>query len=231
MNNSEIKLNLIDNSHGYINEAVDYAIKAKKDTRKWQFAILNLVQGLELSLKSLLFKIHPAFIFDNLDKINKNIKTVAPLQAFERLKNPAIGNILFAKNDKIKLEKAISLRNQMIHSEFNFYPEFATIKFLDVFAFLVHFQAVYLKTEIETIISKESLEEILTMKKSIKVLLEKAKQRIKKENIKPENVWVCPECENETFVIDSDVSICYTCRCEEEIFECEKCREFFLNGN
>ena len=50
----------------------------------------------------------------------------------------------------------------------------------------------------------------------------------KPQNIKPENIWECPDCENETFVIDSDVSICYTCRCQEEILECEKCKNYFF---
>ena len=42
-----MKLSLLDNSHAFMREAVSYAISAKDDAQKWQFAILNLVQSLE----------------------------------------------------------------------------------------------------------------------------------------------------------------------------------------
>jgi HEPN domain-containing protein len=61
--NTEIKLSLLENSHAFIREAVTYAVSAKDNARKWQFAVLNLVQALELSLKALLFNIHPILIF------------------------------------------------------------------------------------------------------------------------------------------------------------------------
>jgi len=229
--NIEIKLNLLENSHGYINEAVAYAISAKNDARKWQFAVLNLVQGLELSLKALLFKIHPILIFDNIDKVNKidsSPKTVVPLQALDRLINPSIGNIPFSKEDRLKIRKAIYLRNQMTHSEFILKPEYATAKFFEVFAFIIHFQSSYLGNEIETIISKEALNKILDIKKGIEELVEKAKQRIKEENIESEFIILCPNCENDTFVIKNDINTCYTCRCKEQLVECKKCGKFYF---
>jgi hypothetical protein len=95
----------------------------------------------------------------------------------------------------------------MTHSEFILRPEYATAKFFEVFAFVVHFQARHLQNEIETIISDDSLIELLAIEKSIKELAEKARQRILEEDIDPEFVFECPNCENDTFVIQDDINV------------------------
>lgn len=224
-NTTEIKLSLLENSHAFIREAVTYAVSANDDARKWQFAVINLVQSLELSLKSLLFNIHPILIFENIDN-PKN--TVGPIQALDRLSNSTIGNVSFSESERRKIQKAINLRNQMTHSEFILKPEYATAKFFEIFAFVVFFQASHLQKEIETIIPDESLSELLAIKKSVKELAEKARQRIINESIDSEFVFECPNCENDTFVIQDDINTCYTCRHTEEIFECKKCSNFFF---
>ena len=223
--NTEIKLSLLENSHAFICEAVEYAVSAKNNARKWQFAVLNLVQALELSIKALLYNIHPILIFDNVDN-PKN--TVGPIQALDRLKNSSIGNISFSVSEKNKIQKAINLRNQMTHSEFILRPEYATAKFFEVFAFVVHFQVRHLRIEIETIISDDLLTELLSIEKSIKELAEKAKQRILEEDIDLAFVFECPNCQNDTFIIQDDINTCYTCRHSEEIFECKKCGNYFF---
>jgi len=223
--NTDIKLSLLENSHAFIREAVKYAVSAKDNAREWQFAVLNLVQALELSLKALLFRIHPILIFDNVDN-PKN--TVGPIQALDRLNNPSIGNISFTENERTKIQKAIKLRNQMTHSEFILRPEYATAKFFEVFAFVVHFQARHLQNEIEAIIPDGSLIELFAIEKSIKELSEKARQRILEEDIDSELVLECPNCVNDTFVIQDDINTCYTCRHTEDIFECQKCGNFFF---
>jgi len=221
--NREIKLSLLENSHAFIREAVSYAISAKDNARKWQFAVLNLVQALELSLKALLFNIHPILIFDNVDN-PKN--TVGPSQALGRLQNSSIGNISFSENEKLKIQKAINLRNQMTHSEFTLRPEYATAKFFEVFAFVVHFQARYLDNEIEVILPDDLLTPLLAIDKSIKELAEKASQRISEEEIDLEFVFECPNCGNFTFVFQDDINTCYTCRHTEEVCECKRCGNF-----
>lgn len=56
MKEHHLKLNVLENSQAFLIEAVSKAIVAENDARNWQFAILNLVQSLELSLKSILAK-------------------------------------------------------------------------------------------------------------------------------------------------------------------------------
>lgn len=109
-----------------------------------------------------------------------------------------------------------------------YFPEYATAKFFEVFAFVVHFQARYLHNEIEIILTDDLLTPLFAIEKSIKELAEKAKQRIMEEDIDPEFVLECPNCENLTFVFQDDINTCYTCRHTEGVCECKRCGNFFF---
>jgi len=225
---NEIKLSLLDNSHAFLNESVTYALSAQKDVRKWQFAILNLVQSLELSLKSLLYDIHPILVFDDIDS-PKN--TVSPLQAFDRLKNPLISKVNLSEVERRNIGNAIKLRNQMTHSEFTLLPEYAMAKYFEVFAFVTFFQASHLNSEIESIVSQERFQKLLKIEHMRKELADRALLRISEEGIESVFVLMCPVCQNDTFVVNDENGICYTCRYEEEVLECPKCGELTLSGD
>jgi predicted RNA-binding Zn-ribbon protein involved in translation (DUF1610 family) len=223
---TEIKLSLLDNSHAFLNEAVSYALSAQGDARKWQFAVLNLVQSLELSLKTLLHNIHPILVFDNVD-VPKH--TVGPLQALDRLNQRLIVDAQFLETERQRIKHAIDLRNQMTHSEFTLKPEYATAKFFETFGFVAFFQARHLKCEIDDIVGRERLNRLLAIDKGTKELAERASQRIEEEEIDSDLVLECPNCEKPTFVIQDDINTCYTCRHTEEIFECDKCGSFVFD--
>jgi len=220
MSAPEITLGLLDNSHAFMREAVRFALSGKTDPRQWQFAVVTLVQSLELSLKSLLFQIHPILIYENVDNPRN---TVGPVQAIARLSNSAIGNLTFSEAERRRIQTAIDLRNQMTHSEFILRPEFVSSKFFEVFAFVAHFQARHLTTEIEAIIPVESLAELLEIDKGAKEMAEKACQRILEESIDSDSIRECPNCGNESFVTENELNICYTCRHTQEMCECRRC--------
>ena len=223
---SEIKLSLLDNSHAFLNEAVTYALSAQGDVRKWQFAVLNLVQSLELSLKSLLHDIHPILVYENVDAPKH---TVGPLQALDRLNHPHIAGAKFSKTERRRIKNAIDLRNQMTHSEFTLKPEYATAKFFEIFGFVAFFQARHFECEIENIITDGRFNDLLAIERGIKELAERAAQRISEEGIDDELVFQCPICDNDTFVIQDDINTCYTCRHTEEVRECRKCGNFMFD--
>ena len=47
----QIALSLIENSHNFLNESLAQAIIAEENPEYWKYAILHLVQAIELSLK------------------------------------------------------------------------------------------------------------------------------------------------------------------------------------
>lgn len=215
---TSIQLSLLDNSHAFLSESVNKALAAQQDVRQWQFAITSVVQSFELSLKACLHRIHPAFIYENIDN-RKN--TVSLRQAVERLEN--LANVHLSKREASSVKAAVELRNQITHFEYELRSEYAAAKFFETFASVVYFQGRHLNTEIEDIVDRKLLDELLAIEKSRTELAHRARRRIKEENIDGEFVWECPNCLNDTFVAQDEIDTCYTCRFSELVVLCEHC--------
>ncbi|OQX06335.1 MAG: hypothetical protein BWK76_26375 [Desulfobulbaceae bacterium A2] len=214
------KLTLLENSHSFVREAARNAIAASNDVSRWPFAILNLVQATELSLKEMLRRQHPVLIYDDVDTPRN---TVSIMQALARIENPAIAGITIPGEEKRKLKSAVDLRNQITHFEFEITEEYAMAKFSELFAFLVYFQGRHLSVEIEDVLSADLLHPVIAIEKCFAELREKALARILDEKIEKENLWSCPECFEDTLVFDGSQGICYLCRASQTIVECPHC--------
>lgn len=216
-----LKLNLLENSHSFLKEAVTKAVAAISDTRQWQFAILHVVQSLELSLKAALNAIHPALIYENLDS-PKN--TIGLMKALERLASPQIGGIIFSEQDRLRIRRAVNARNQMTHADFELTSEYAAAKFFEIFAFVADFQRRHLGTAVSAFLPVSEYASLVQIRKLLDELVLRAETRIAEEKISEEWVWFCPSCGEQTFVIDGD-GTCYTCGDSEEIVECPHCEQ------
>jgi len=60
---NRLKLTLQDNAISFAEESLSNAIVAKESPQRWKFAILSLVQAIELSLKEVLKREHPFGVF------------------------------------------------------------------------------------------------------------------------------------------------------------------------
>jgi len=189
------------------------------------FAILHLVQAVELSLKELLRRQHPILIYESVDTPRN---TVSLAQAMARIENQAIAGITIPQDEKKKIATAVKLRNQITHFEFEFSEEYAMAKFSELFAFLVYFQGRYLKLEVEDILPQELLESVMEIEKCFAELRSKALQRIQDDGIAPEWVWACPNCGEDTFAVEGDRNVCFLCRQRAEVSECPQCGKFWL---
>lgn len=227
MNNKSLKLSLLDNSHAFFIEAVEKALISQDNIRHWQFAILHLVQSLELSIKAHLEEIHEAFIYENIDNPKK---TISITTAIERLENSKIGKSKISEKDKGYIRHAIKLRNTITHSKFELTEHYAGAKFFELFGFIVHFQSFNLNVEIEDILDKDLSDQLLTIDKSRIELSAQALLRIKKENIDSSLVWECPNCLFDTLVIEDDINTCYTCREKAEITICPHCKDIVFDS-
>ncbi len=210
-------LSLIDNSHSFMREAAAKAVAAQDDIHQWNFAIINLVQAVELSLKELLRRVHPVLVFEDIDAPRH---TVSIGKALARIENHQILGISLSSEEKRKINKAIDLRNEIVHSEFEFRAEYAMAKFSELFSFISYFQARFLEIEMEDVIPTDLLRSVAEIRKCFLELRKKAEQRIVDEKIPDELVWVCPLCEEDTLVINDNRGVCYLCRDSGEIYEC-----------
>ncbi|RWX57202.1 hypothetical protein [Photobacterium chitinilyticum] len=220
--NKSVKLNLLENSQSFLVEAVDKAIGAEDEVRHWQFAILNLVQSLELSLKLILKNIHHLFIYENIDN-PKN--TVSVTKTIERLSNPKIGNISFTENEKKGMKSAIKLRNQITHSEFELSVDHAQAQFFKVFSLIATVQRRHFDIQVEDILSVEAIESLVVIEKSKKILISNALQRVEDEGIEDHLLWTCPNCLSDTFVVHDEIDTCYVCTYTESVKQCPHCQE------
>lgn len=222
-NTQSVKLTLIENSHAFVREAVTKAIAAQDDIREWQFAVLALVQSAELSLKAALKQIHPVLVYENVDTPPRTVTLHA---ALDRLENPLIGAFTFSQRDKIRIRRASKVRNEMTHSDFELTGEYAAANFFELFGFVSDFQRRHLSVDLSVIIPTSDFEKLIGIRKAIEELFRRACKRIEEEKIDPEFIWTCPNCGEDTFVIEDGADTCYTCSCYERVVECPQCKKF-----
>lgn len=207
-------------------EAVRKAVAAREDLSQWPFAILHLVQAVELSLKEQLRRVHPILIYENIDNPRN---TVSISQALSRIENDKILGITIPDDEKRKISKANMLRNQITHFEFELKEEYAISKFSEIFAFLVYFQGRYLKVEVEHILPQPLLQSVIQIEKCFGELRNKAHQRIRDENISSEWIWACPNCGEDTFIIHDGLDVCFLCRETGVVVECPHCSKYYFD--
>lgn len=226
MSNSEsVNLSLLENSHSFVNEAVSKALSAQDDVRQWQFAILALVQSAELSLKAALKAIHPVLVYENIDS---PVRMVTLHTALARLEHPFIGAIVFSERDKQRIDRASKIRNQVTHSDFELKAEYAAANFFELFGFVSDFQRRHLSTDLSKIIPLSSFESLRKIKKALEELVRRAKARIDEEKIDKDFILACPNCGEDTFIIQDSIDLCYVCSYAEKIVECPQCSRFFF---
>lgn len=217
---SRLKLTLLDNCYSFVREALIKAIDAEKDKQQWKFAILFIVQAIELLLKERLRLEHYVLIFKDVD--NRNI-TVSIKEASQRLKD--LVKIQMTSDENSSLKTAIRWRNQIVHYEFDFTVAESKSVFAKLLGFIQSFHDIHLKKPLNGIIGDSLWEEAISVKAFADELYERAKQKLDAEKIDPLLVWVCNRCGWETFVIQDNIDKCYLCGHEEEVISCKDCSE------
>ena len=215
----EHRLDLINNSISYFREAILYAQRGIEDSSQWKFAIVHLMQAMELAFKEALRRIHPILVYENIDNPKHSVSIT---QALQRLRNPKIGNLSISAEDNKSFIKAIQLRNELSHYEFNYTAEYAESKFADVFTFMIFFYRQHLALDTEVFFSHQEYLKIMELVKTKKKLLDRADQYIKEGNFL--EVWQCTECGEDTFIAAEEqccfchhkdcVVLCPNCGCE-----------------
>jgi rubrerythrin len=219
-NKDSIHLSLLENSHAFLKEAVRKALAATTDIQHWQFAILNLVQSLELSLKAALKAIHPILVYEEVDNPKNTVTLQGALRRLEK-----IGGLTFSERDKKKIQHAMKMRNDVTHSDFSLTGEYAAAKFFEVFAFVSDFQRRHLDTRVSDIIPGSEFDQLVKIRQLLDELVLRAKARITKEKIDEKLVWACPNCGQDAFVIEEGADVCYACSHSDAVVECPYCEQ------
>lgn len=219
---SELNLTLQENSFSFLNHSLSQAIIAEETSENWKYAILNLVQAIELSLKELLKKEHPVLIYKNVDN---PIETVSLQFAVARLQK--ISKIIFNKEDLDTIYLASKYRNEIVHFEISFKIEEIKLIYAKLMGFLQSFIIKYFKKNLNDIVKPDLWKEALNILEYSNELLRRAEERFKEENIDSYLVIECRRCHQYGFVVQDEINTCYVCGDEDESGQCDGCEGFF----
>lgn len=157
---TRIKMNLRENAYDFLHRSFYHYHLATFDEypndykRFWKFAIADIIQAMELLFKETLRIEHELLVYENVDR-RKN--TVSISAAFQRLKS--IGKIDITKEDDIIIERAIQIRNLVMHYEIELNTQELANIYAILFEFLHNFHLKCLGEELHSFIHQEYWEE------------------------------------------------------------------------
>jgi hypothetical protein len=221
MQMKRLHLPLLENAISFASEALKEAISAETDPVRWKFAILHLVQAIELSLKELLKREHWCLIFD---KIENPKKTVTLDGARVRLKH-VCSFVLSDAEDK-DLKVAVAARNAIVHHEVNEKVVNLRLKFGKLLAFLNEFHRQHLDQALQDKLPSALWVRGARIRDYGQHLFTSALQRLESEGV--EKIVVCGDCGWQSMAAEGDnIGTCYVCNFFHELVVCDRCREVF----
>jgi hypothetical protein len=219
---THIKLSLIENAEDFLKQSLNQAIYSEKHPQSWKYAILNLVQSIELSLKELLRREHEIFIYKNIDNPNDTISLEFAVKRLEK-----VSKIKFNQKDIKSIQIASIFRNKIVHYEFSFKEKEVKTIYAKLIGYLQEIFYKYFKKNLNEIVGEEIWEEAVQIIEYAEELQTRAKERFKDEGINENNIIVCRLCNQESFVIQDDINTCYVCGIKDDIGVCDRCDAIF----
>jgi hypothetical protein len=216
----QIKLSLLKNSHSFFSEGLHNSIEAEMHPMQLKFAIFNMCQAIELSLKERLRREHPILIFDDVDKKNR---TVSAQHAIRRLQK--ICNVPISKKDIETVDILTGWRNDIVHHEFSFGILEGKSALATLIGFITSFHSKHLSEIISDHIDSSLWAEAIKVEGYGNELFSRAVKRFEEESIQKHDIFLCPTCGFSAFVRRDDDILCYVCNTKEDSIECEGCHE------
>ena len=218
------QFNLIENANDSLEHAIEHMGPIRKNgVGDWKRIIVDLAHVVELLFKEKLRQIHPAFVFDNVDKYpSSGAFTVGSEKAFKRLQN--IGAIKFSKDEVRAINTAREKRNEIEHFEFEISENEAKALVGQVLSFIFSFSEDHLHLDWKATHLKKGRWYILSQYTEFySDLLHKAELKINEEEL---YTIECTSCHNDTFSVDLEK--CMVCSHKEEVLDCKWCKEPYI---
>lgn len=215
---NKVKMSLFENSVSFFSESLEQAIKAEISASKWKFAVLIQIQAIETLLKERLRQEHFALVYTDVDKKKH---TVSLKQSIDRLKN--IASVRLSDDDHRVINLALTLRNDIVHFNFEYLPEQVKSQFVKLVGFYIEFAKKHLDIQIVDLLEPNVKNELFTLCDYITELEKRALSQIKFEDIPNIDIECCPVCTHNTFVLLDNNYNCYLCGHIEDLVECDFC--------
>ena len=209
---TELRLTILENSLDFMLSAAEYA--EQDNSRSWKYAALHLADGMELLVKARLEREHWSLLFSQVDKASKDklaqgdFVSVDFDTACSRLEQ--IGGVAIAKSDRKHLDDIRRLRNQIRHHTAVVDPSRVKSLLFKCMSFCIDFCR-------EEVMSEVIVEDIEEQLNEIHIHLSKHQEFVHERLtvIAPElehaTTWECPQCWQETLIIDAGEVTCKFC--------------------
>jgi hypothetical protein len=223
---TRLKLSLSENAISFAKDALSNAIVAEETPERWKFAILGLVQAIELSLKELLSRQHPFLIYKDVDK-PKN--TVGIELAASRLRT--IANIQLTSDESAALKSAVDIRNSVVHHQVDAAITEMKLIFARLLGFLNDFHRKHLAEALQDQIDDELWHAGVKIQDYGVELFRRAEERMKEDEIKEDVTIACPNCGWKALTpFEPHAETCYVCGHIESLAVCDHCQNIMLSG-
>lgn len=229
---TDIEIPLEENALDFLKSGIEYYLK-NESQRDLKYAIIHVMQAVELFLKARLAKEHWMLIYSKPEKCTEDSFTVNFDECVQRLKNADIILDTETFNEVNDLRK---YRNRLIHHKFTGNEEEVTLKIGKGVRFLEEFLDteldISLKEELQENIYNQLNEIIRTYSERVKQATEEMERHlpVDKDRLNYRMLF-CPECGEETICYpdktmeNSNEVHCYFCKSIHEVWECQRCGE------
>jgi len=217
------KFDLLANAKDSLAHAVEHLTVANEPTPgDLKRAIQDVAHVVQLMLKERLRRVHPAFIWDNVDKYPSNSAfTISTDKAVNRLLR--FGQVNLMEDEKKTIAKCRLIRNSIEHFEFEIEKKEAMGLIGRILSFIFTFAKKQLDVDWESDFRKDKrwskLVEIHEFWLAHSFAIH---DRLEEEGAV---VCSCPNCNAGTF--DRDADTCMLCGHSEEHHRCSYCRKTF----
>ena len=222
--NKIIKFNLLENAKSSLHHAVSHLTNEDEiTTADYKYAILDIAHSIELLFKEKLKRVHPAFMWKNIDRYpDKKEYTVTLDSAKNRLVR--IACVKFTDKHTKNLESIKKLRNEIEHYEFEREIEVIKSHIGRMMSFIFWFSEEYLELKWEEEFKKDdSWWSLINMYQFFEEHVAVVEERMFKEK---KAVTDCIECGAYTF--DLDEESCQMCGESQHVDECENCGQRYV---
>jgi len=225
-----LKLSLYANAVDFAEDALSNAIAADQMPIRWKFAILSMVQSIELSLKELLRMQHPALIYTNIDASGANDKesqTVTLAAARKRLERWA--GIKLTEDENKALKTASDFRNQIVHFQVKQDVRVLKAAFSHLLGFLNDFHRSHFDVPLQEAISSRLWTSGVKIQDYGKELFRRARLQIETDQaLVGAEIFDCPHCGWQALPAVGEGQCCLVCNAFEGFITCERCTRIVI---
>lgn len=224
---SRLKLSLSENAVSFAEDALSNAVLADARPERWKFAILGLVQSIELSLKELLSRQHPFLVYKDVDN-PKN--TVGIEQAASRLRS--IADVHLTSDESAALKTAVAIRNCVVHYQVDASLADLKLVFSRLLGFLNDFHRKHLDEPLQDAVDSDLWSAGAKLQEYGSELFRRALARMAEDKIDDDVTIPCPNCGWKALTpFDPHPERCYVCGSCESLSVCDRCQMIMLTGD